>query len=236
MIRILLPLLVLLAAAPATAAERRYTITDFDRVQVEGPFKVTLKTGGSTAAFASGSSGALDRLSIDVQGRTLRIRQNRSAWGGYPGEAIGPLLIQVATPTLRAVSVGGSGTLAIDRAKSMRFDVALSGSGRIDVGALEADFLNIGLLGSGTVAISGKAKSLRAAIQGSGNFEGSALSVEDAQIGSDTTGLVGVAVRRAVNVTSTGQGDTRIIGSPSCTVKQTGSGQVFCGKSDQGQR
>ena len=112
----------------------------------------------------------------------------------------------------------------------MRFDVSVSGNGRIDVGAVEADSLAVALLGSGKISIGGKAKSLRATIQGAGDFEAEGLTVEDAQINADTSGSITVGVRRAATVTSSGQGDVRIIGSPACTVKSSGSGQIFCGK------
>jgi hypothetical protein len=39
-------LLAFALALPAAAAERRYPITDFDRIVVEGPFIVRLTTGG----------------------------------------------------------------------------------------------------------------------------------------------------------------------------------------------
>jgi hypothetical protein len=238
MSRIMLAAFLCLAwlAAPAAAAERRYTVTDFDRIEVSGPFVVAVVTGRGSSALASGANGALDRLSIDVQGKTLRVRPNRSAWGGYPGEASGPLKIVLTTQSLRGASVSGSGSLTIDKAKAMRFDAAVSGTGNISLGSVEADMLAVGLLGSGSVKMAGKAKSLRATIQGSGSFDGEALLVEDAQINSDTAGQIGASVRRAATVTSTGTGDTRIFGSPACTVKQLGAGQVFCGKSDQRQR
>ncbi len=158
------------------------------------------------------------------------------AWGGYPGEGAGPVRIQLSTHALRGAPLAGSGRLSIDKARTMRFDASMSGSGRIDIGAIEADTLAVALLGSGKIMVGGKAKSLRATIQGAGDLDAEALSVEDAQINASTSGLIAVAVRRAASVTSTGQGDTKIIGSPACTVKSSGSGQVLCGKSDQGQR
>src|SRR3954464_4919821 len=90
------------AACPAAAAERNYTVTDFDRVQVDGPYQVTLRTGLTAGARAEGSAGALDRISIDVQGNSLRVRTNRSAWGGYPGDSTGPVAITLTTRDLRA--------------------------------------------------------------------------------------------------------------------------------------
>src|SRR3546814_19405145 len=56
--RIMLAALALTATAPAQAAERRYTVTDFNRIRVDGPFVVTLATGKSPSATASGEIGS----------------------------------------------------------------------------------------------------------------------------------------------------------------------------------
>src|SRR5688572_21940830 len=115
--RLLLAVLIVATASPVLAAERRYSVTDFDRVQVDGPYQVTLTTGASSSARATGSTAALDRLSIDVQGRTLRVRTNASAWGGYPGTPAELATVALTTRDLQAVTVNGSGNLAIDKAK-----------------------------------------------------------------------------------------------------------------------
>lgn len=217
------------AAAPAGAAERTYSITDFDKVQVDGPYRVVLTTGRSSAARAEGSAEALDHVSIDVQGGTLRIRRNRSAWGSYPGAGAGPVAVSLTTRDLRSAAVVGSGSLDIDRAKGLRVDLSVSGSGRLNVGAVEADNLVVGLLGGGRITLAGRTRQLRATIQGSGDLAAAGLSADDAQIGSDTAGSVAVAVARTAKVTATGAGDVEIIGSPACTVEAKGSGRVTCG-------
>jgi hypothetical protein len=230
MTRILpLALLAFAAAAPAGAAERTYSITDFDRVQVDGPYRVTLTTGRSSAARAEGSTEALDHVSVDVQGGTLRIRRNRSAWGSQPGAGAGPVTVALTTRDLRNAAVIGSGSLDIDRAKGLRVDLSVSGSGRLNVGSVEADNLVVGLLGGGRITLAGRAKQLRATVQGSGDLAAAGLSADDALIGSDTAGNVAVAVARTARVTATGAGDVEIIGSPVCTVQAKGSGQVLCG-------
>ncbi len=224
--------LAVLAAASATSAnsaERRHIVTDFDRVQVDGPFRVTLATGRPASAAVSGSSAAIERVTIDVQGRTLRVRANRSAWGGYPGEGAGPLQIALSTHEIRGASVSGSGSLNIDKARAMRFDLAVSGTGRIGLGQVEADSLTLGLLGSGAIEIGGRAKELRATVQGNGDLRAEKLMVEDARIIADTAGAIKVAVGRAAEVTATGPGDTHIIGNAACTVRALGSGEVRCG-------
>lgn len=217
-------------AVPAIGADRRYTVTDFDRVQVEGPFAVVLKTGKAPSARAAGSRQAIERVSIDVQGRTLRVRTNRSAWGGYPDEGTGPVTIELTTHGLRSASVIGSGSLSIDKAKAMRIDLALSGSGRLSMGNVEADNLTVGMLGAGTMSVGGKVKDLRATVQGTGDLDAAMLSAEDVKLNADTSGAIDLNARRTADIVSTGPGDTSVLGKAACTVKALGSGRVRCGK------
>jgi hypothetical protein len=217
------------AAAPAQAEERRFTVTSFDRIIVEGPFEIVLATGRPSAVTASGTNLAIERVSIEVQGRTLRIRPNKSAWGGYPGQSAGTVKLSIGTHELSAATVSGSGSLAIDRAKGMRFAATVAGSGRIGIGNVEADTLTIGLMGSGKISLAGKAKELVAAIQGSGDLDAQKLTADDAKIAADTAGTISVAVKRAAEVTATGVGETIILGKPACTLKGQGAGRVACG-------
>jgi hypothetical protein len=220
----------LAAAAPAAAAERSYSITDFDRVQVEGPYEVSLATGRSSSARASGSAEGLDRVTVEVQGRTLRVRANQSAWGGTPGRPAGPVRIVVTTRDLVAASVVGSGSLAVDKARGLRIDLSVSGSGRLSIGRAEADTLVVGLLGAGHISAAGTAKQLKATVQGAGDLDAAELRADDARIQADTAGTVSVTAVRSATVKATGSGDVTIGGKPSCTVQATGSGRVSCGR------
>ncbi|HJQ18642.1 MAG TPA: head GIN domain-containing protein [Allosphingosinicella sp.] len=215
---------------PASAAERRYTVTDFDRVRIEGAYQVSLATGRASSARASGSQEALDRLQIDVEGMTLRIRPNQSAWGGYPGrQDTGPLRITLTTQSLRAATVQGAGTLNVDRAGGLRLDIALAGSGAIAIPKIEADALAVALLGSGTIQLGGTTKTVRAQISGSGNLLAEGLTASDAQVLGDTAGTIRLTVSRSAKVTASASGDVDVLGSPACTVKVTGTGRVRCG-------
>jgi hypothetical protein len=224
-------LLALLALSPAYAAERRYSVTDFDRIQVDGAFDVRLTTGKSSSAVATGSPAALDRVAIDVQGRTLRIRPNPSAWGSSPSNQDTPVTIALTTQALRAATVNGAGLLSIDRLRGLRADVGIAGSGRIAVSSAEVDSLFLNMLGSGKMQVAGKAKSLRAEVRGSGDLEAQGLTAADAQIFADTAGSITLQASRSANVVATGAGDVNVAGAAACTVKRQGIGRVLCGKS-----
>ena len=80
----------LLVAAPAMAATRSYSVTSFDRIRVDGPYQLMLKTNVAPFARAAGSQQALDAVSIRVEGRTLIVRADEGgSWGGYPGQQPG---------------------------------------------------------------------------------------------------------------------------------------------------
>lgn len=223
----------LLAAAPAAAEERRYSVTDFDRIVVEGPFSVRLATGRPSSAVATGSPDAIERVSLDVQGRTLRIRPNRSAWGGYPGVAAGLVAIEVATRDLRAASVNGPGNLAIDRVRALRLDLAVEGSGRIVAADVASDNLVVGILGSGRIQVAGTTGQLRASIHGWADFDAAGLTAQRANIITDSAGRIAVGVAREATVNASGLGEVEIVGAPACTVRGISAGQVRCGNSDQ---
>ena len=229
MIRALPPLL-LLFAAPTHAAERRYTVVDFDRVRIEGPYRVTIRTGMPGAVTASGSADALERLSVEVQGRALRIRPNRSAWGGFPGAATGPVAITIGTRDLVGVNVDGSGRIDADRLRGSRVELSLTGGGAIAVDRVDADQVSVNALGSGTIRLGGTAKGFKGSVAGSGTLDAAALSVADAELTSDSAGLTSLTVTRAARLNSYGSGDIRILGTAACTIKEAGAGQVRCGK------
>jgi hypothetical protein len=226
--RTLLLIAALASAASANAAQRRYSVRDFDKVEVSGPYRVTLATGVASSAVATGSQLALDRVSVEVQGRTLRVRPNRSAWGGYPGEAAGPVTLRLTTRNLASAIVEGSGSLAIDKARGLKLELAVGGTGTLEVLGIEADTLNLALLGSGRITLAGQAKKVRAALRGTGDLAARDFKAEDAEIISETAGGAVMEVVRAAKVTARASGDVEIIGTPACTVEASGAGQVSC--------
>ena len=81
MSRFLLGLALVTLALPASAADRSYTVTSFDRVRIEGPFDVRLTVANAGAsAKASGDPEVLTNLDIQVQGTTLIVRKGANGW------------------------------------------------------------------------------------------------------------------------------------------------------------
>ena len=217
----------LLAAAPAQAAERSYSVTSFDRIRVDGPYQVTLKTDVAPFARASGSQASLDAVSIKVEGRTLIVRANASAgWGGYPGEGRGPVTITLGTHELSTAWVNGAGALFIDRVKGLSFDLAIQGAGTMRIDSADVDQLRVGLSGSASTRLAGRAAKMTATVRGTSSLDAETLAVKDAVIGAEGPALVRASVSGTAKVDALGLASVALAGGPSCTLKTQGSATV----------
>lgn len=221
-------LILLLFAAPVAAAERNYTVTDFDRIRVEGPFRITVATGGAVTARAEGDQRALDALMLRVDGRTLVIRMGGNSWGGYPGEVPPTPTIRLTAPTLRGAVITGGAVVEVDAMKAARVDLTLTGSGSLTVPAIETDRLVATLLGSGRLVLGGRALTAAVTSSGAGDVDAAGLSVEDLTISSQSAGESKFNAERSVRVVSTGAGAISVAGDAACTVQSTGAASIAC--------
>jgi len=217
----------LLVAAPAGAAERNYSVTSFDRIRIDGPYQVTLKTNVAPFAKVTGTQAALDGVSIKVEGRTLVVRADSGGgWGGYPGESRGPVTINVGTHDLRTAYVNGPGALSIDKVKGLSFELAIQGSGTARIDDVNIDQLRIGLSGAGSTQLAGKALKMTATVRGTSTLDAEGLAVKDAVIGAEGPATVRASISGTAKVDALGLASVTLAGSPSCTVKAQGSSTV----------
>lgn len=222
--------LILLAAAllptAAPAATRSFSVTSFDRVRVEGPFAVTLRTGtGSSARAEAPDLRALDGLRIENMGRTLVIRRDRDSRSGAPLKGV---RIAIATPAITGATLLGAGSLTIDTARGARFDASVSGAGALAVGKIASDLLNITITGAGNTTMSGTTHQLRAIIQGAGTIDAPGLIAQDVVLTSAGTATATLAATRSAKVNATGSGTITILGTPACTVASEGTVEISC--------
>lgn len=213
-------------AGHAAAADRSFTITGFDRVRVDGPYKVRVTTGVSPFARAKGSPTALDAISVSVEGRTLVVRKSQSSWGGYPGESAGPVEITAGTHGITTAWLNGSGALDVNAVRGQSFDLALVGSGTVSVGRLQVDRLTVGVSGSGSARLGGEALLARAVVRGTSSLDGSALTAKDATIGAEGAAVVKLVATGTAKIETQGTASVEVEGRPSCSVRASGSAVV----------
>ena len=221
-------------AAPASAATRNFGITSFEKIRVDGPYRVQLKTGVAPYASASGSQAALDRVSIDVIGTTLVVHNNVSAWGESSDTSdTGPVEIRIGTHDLNSATLNGAGSLQIDRVKALTFNAAAQGSGLLGIGQADVDQLSMVVIGTASATVSGHAGTLKLTVRGASSFDGSGLSTKDATIGADGAATVKAIVTNSATIDGSGPATISLTGRPACTARMNGSASVSGCKSSQ---
>ena len=219
----------LLAAGPASAAEKRYGLTSFEAIEVNADVAVEVVTRAPVSAVASGSPDALDRLSVEARDGRLIISERQ-----FPGDEKrraprGAVTVRVNAANLRSATIGGAGSLQIDRLKGTRVTIGLRGPGRLSVGAIDTDRLSAVMIGNGTMTLGGTAKTAQMTLSGAGVFDASALSVGALTFESEGAGDNVVRAVKTAAVTARGIGKTVVLGKPVCTVRNIGNASVTCG-------
>ena len=217
------------AAAPtvASAAERRFALTGFDKVSAAGSEDVVITTGKTASVVAIGPQERLDKLEISVDGGTLKIRQKSGSswsWGSKDG-----VVIRVSLPALHAVSTAGSGNVSADGGSGPDFVASIAGSGDMRITNVNSAAVRLSTAGSGDFIVAGKCTTLKSGISGSGDMDLAGLACADADVAISGSGDVMVNASRTANVRISGSGDVRVTGGAKCTSRTSGSGDVSCG-------
>ena len=215
------------AASTASAADRNFGVSGFDRIRVDGAYKVVLTVGAPPFARATGSMRALDPVDIIVEGRTLVVRTKSSAsWGGYPGESAGPVEVRVGTHELSAAFVNGAGSLSINKVRGLKFESSAQGAGAITIDQVEVDQFQLGLAGAASAKLAGTVGKLTATVRGSSSLDGEALVVKDAVVGAQGPAIVKLTATGTAKVDAIGVAAVTLTGKPSCIVTTKGSASV----------
>lgn len=220
---------VLPIAVPLSAAEKRFGLTSFEAIEVNADYDIEVTTRAPVGAVATGSQDALDRLSIDARDGRLVIGARQFAGDEKRAAPRGKVTIRINAASLRSATMGGAGSLKIDRMKGNRVTIGLRGPGALSVGAIETDRLSVAMIGNGTMTLGGAAKQAQMTLSGAGMFDAGALLVGELTFDSEGAGENRLNAVKTAAVTTRGIGKTVVLGKPVCTVRNIGNGSVQCG-------
>ncbi len=214
-------------AMPAEAAERRFMVTDFDRIDAVGPHEFVVVTGRPPGVTASGDSASLDRLKVTVSSRRLRIVMGQE--NGWEWNKSQPLRIEISAHQLAGVVMGGSGTMAVDRMQGDSVSIHVAGTAVFRTNQIAARALDLAISGRGDMTLAGRCDSGRLSLQGVGSIHAEALLCKDVDGKIQGSGQIMVHAERKATLSVTGAGEITVSGAPECKVTQVGSGRIRCG-------
>lgn len=212
-------------AQAASTTTRSFGIRSFEKIRVEGPYRVTLKTGVAPFARARGPQAALDRIDFEMRGDMLLVRSGPFA-KNPAAAALAPVEVELGTHDLSSAALTGAGSLAIDKVKGLKFDLSVQGAGTTDIAQVAVDQLSINLGGNAAARLSGKSQRMTAILRGLSTVELSGLQVSDAVFGAEGPSTVRATVTKAAKIDGRGTASFVLAGRPSCTLNVQGSVSV----------
>ena len=215
------------SAGPATT--RNYQVGEFDKLEVAGPYEVTVATGGAASVKASGGERAIERMVVEVEGGTLKIHPKKRSGMVFGWSRSHPVKLTVTVPRLSSAEIAGSGDISVDKVAGDAFEGGVAGSGNLRLGQVDVKRLKVGIAGSGEInAGSGRAAEVEYEIAGSGDIDAASLVAETASVSIAGSGSVAANATGTASVDIAGSGDVSMTGGAKCTVSKAGSGNVKC--------
>jgi hypothetical protein len=214
-------------AGPATT--RNYQVRAFDRLEVAGPYDVTVTTGSASSVRASGGERAIERMVVEVKGRTLSIHTKKRSGLNFGWSNSHPVKLTVTVPALVGTEIAGSGDVTVNKIAGDSFEAGVAGSGNLRLGEINVKRLRAEIAGSGEIhAGRGRAGAAKYEIAGSGDIDGTGVSAETAAVSIAGSGNVSVHATGTATVDIAGSGDVRVTGGAKCSISKAGSGNVQC--------
>jgi hypothetical protein len=213
---------------PGPTISRAYPVGPFQRIEVSGPYQVSVATGQAPSVNATGNQRLIERMVVEIEDGTLKIHPEKRHGIHMGWSNDGKAKVTVTTQMLDAAGIAGSGALAIDRIAGESFDGSVAGSGNLRVGNVDVQNLKMSIGGSGSIEASGRARGANYAIGGSGDIRAAKLATETAEVSIGGSGNIAGNASRTAKVDIAGSGNVTITGGAQCAVSKAGSGNVRC--------
>jgi phage shock protein PspC (stress-responsive transcriptional regulator) len=180
---------------------RRFTETDFSKVNVQGGYLVMIRPGNTFRIEAAGQSSDLRDLRIEREGSELVIRPRRSGFFNAFGNDHEKILISIEMPTLEALSLEGAVRADVTNfPQPHRLKVEQAGACQLRLNGTFQQ-LDLEMAGACRTTASGSVESLELDAAGASN-----LAAADLRIRTADLDLAGVS-RARVQVTETLKAD-----------------------------
>ena len=122
---------------------RTYPVTNFQQIEVAGPYDVEVRTGGNVSVSAQGPEHMLERTEVAIEGNKLVIRaRHHGGWFQMGWSHHGNVHFVVIVPQLSAAELTGSGEVKVDKVQGQSFDGAVTGSGDLSIANLAVQSLS----------------------------------------------------------------------------------------------
>ena len=185
------------------AATETRNLPPFSSVDLAGSNIVTIRVGEEQSVVVHADNNLVDRVTTTVRDGSLVI-------GDLPGSytAKSPMSVTVSAPSLDALTLTGSGVIAVT--------------------GIEAESLTVRLPGSGVLRATGAATKLDVTLDGSGDAQLEQLIAGDVRAAVSGSGRIVLTATKSLDASVPGSGAIMYSGDPREVTKSiTGSGAII---------
>jgi len=179
-------------------------VSGFSKVELNGSGELTIEQTGTESLTISAEDNLLPKLSSEVSGDTLVLRQESNA-KIIPSQ---PIKYSVTVKDLTGVAVSGSGSVTMSK--------------------IATTALNTNISGSGSITASGTADDQSLKISGSGRYQAEQLTSKTVKVDISGSGVASVRASDVLDIQMSGSGTLTYTGDPKQVTQQvSGSGKVI---------
>jgi hypothetical protein len=189
----------------AQSGKKSIDATGFDAIALGISVDVVVMKGDYKVEI-SGPSEAIENVEISTNGNTLAIGGSKKRKSkGWSSKNV---TVMVTMPSIRELSIGGSGNISLKDSFDNQEEVTV----------------NVG--GSGDVQLQGSANTVSINISGSGDVKAANMKSAKCEVNIAGSGDVIVGATKELDVSIAGSGDVKYQGEPRINKSIVGSGSV----------
>lgn len=205
---------------------KSFEISDFESVELQDAFDVTIKQGEKFSVIATGDENILTSLQVTKIGNSCRLDFEKGCYKDYN------INVEVTMPTITGAELDGSGNMSIGGFNASNdLDLELNGSGNIELNDISnIKSLSAEINGSGNInthSTTNNMDQLDVQIIGSGSFLGFGATTSTASCHIEGSGNCEVSVSENLSAEITGSGNVLYKGNPKIDSQISGSGRVI---------
>lgn len=205
---------------PIQYNEQRYTIADFDRLDIGDAMVVTVTRGNIFAVSAQGDRRNLDDLEISKAGNTLitRFTKNRNRKH--------TTYITISMPSLLSANFYGASNASISGFEEKTLAINLSGASYAQVDVI-SEINTINLSGASNLSLSGNSERVISELSGASLLKAYQMDVDDFNIVASGSSHAYVKANSTLVAEASGASSILYRGDAIVTAKTTGSSSIM---------
>ena len=213
----------MLVASPLAAQDKTYAMTGFDAVDVSAGVVVDIAVGPAFEVTADVRKGDIDRLEVDVRGRTLRISR-KTSWGAWLTSHEDQFFMTVTLPRLLDVDVSSGATVQVAGAIVGDFVAEVASGATLRLNALDVQAVALEASSGATLHATGSCSQIRAEASSGATLNAAGLICETGTVESSSGATLLVHTSKKIVAEASSGASVVLSGGGAQSVFETSSG------------